>query len=145
MYILKNDTMKNAIYFTSILFLTLSLSSCCKCKPSTQRIDLIYLENFSESEISNPNVIISYSTSKDTIALTLDTLNNMSNRLTLVAPNTLNVHGDWLVKINDSLHYTVNNFLTQTGTKNCCKGVTSLTSYEVNGALLNSSVILIEK
>ena len=137
--------MKNAIYFTSILFLTLSLSSCCKCKPDTENIDFIYLENFPQNEISNPNVIISYLTSIDTIALTLDTINITSSRATLIAPKTLHTHGHWKVNINDSLHYTVNNFLTQTGTKNCCKGVTSLSSYEVNGSLLHSSVILIEK
>ena len=139
------NTIKKVIYITSVLFLVFYLSSCCKCKPDTQKMDTIYLENFSQNEISNPKVIISYSTSNDTISLVLDTLYTMNNRHRLIAPKTLNIHRDWFVNINDSLHYTVKNFQTETVTRNCCKGLTYLSSYQVNGTTTNSSVISIEK
>lgn len=137
--------MKKVIYASIILTLIFSLSSCCKCAADVKHLDTIYVENFSSSEIVNPNVIISYAATKDTVALTIDTSNAVSYHIKLRAPKALDIHGDWLVRMNDSLHYTVNGFQTQTGKRSCCNGVTSLSSFQVNGELKQASSVSIEK
>ncbi len=137
--------MKKLISSASILYLVFSLTSCCKCKPDIKNLNTIYLENFSFSEIVHPNVIISYSDTKDTIALTTDTVNAIGNQIKLKAPKTIDIKGDWLVRINDSLHYTINAFQTRTGKVNCCNGVTSIDTYQINGEVKQIGFISIEK
>lgn len=136
---------KKVIYASIILTFVFSISSCCKCSPDVKHLDTIYVENFSSSEIVNPNIIISYVATKDTVALTIDTSNAVSYHIKLRAQKTLDIHGDWLVRLNDSLHYTVNGFQTQTGTRSCCNGVTFLSSYQVNGEQKKLSSVSIEK
>ncbi len=137
--------MEKVVSSTFILYLIFSLTSCCKCKADVKNLNTIYLENFSLSEIKHPNVIISYSDTKDTIALTTDTVNVIGNQIKLKAPKTIDIKGDWLVRINDSLHYTINAFQTRTGKVNCCNGVTSIDTYQVDGEVKQNGSISIEK
>lgn len=130
--------------FISGLFLV--FNSCCKCAEDIKYSDTLLLENFSDGDIQNPQLIYSKSgTTLDTITLVADTVKYSTNTLQLSASQPLDYQKDWDIIINDSTSYNIRNFKLKKGTASCCNGITFLSSYEINDVSFFGDRVIIKK
>ena len=125
--------MKKIIFSAGIIIIIVSiLSSCCgKCKQGVEWLDNISFYNHSVAELEN--AILQYNNDTTSIPLSIRSSNNVL--VSIESPSPINIYSTFTITLRDSTAYVFSNIKVEEINNRCCKDVTYLCNYRVNGVL----------